>query len=208
VRCDARLTLLADGVVRKRERGELQLAEYGISGIPVFQISSLGAHALQEKQRAEVLLDFLPDLSSDEVREELRRRFSRDIDRSAADSLCGLLHGKLIPVLLHRAGINVNQKANTVNDACLAKLLDAIRAYPVVLTSVRDFSHAQVCTGGLRSEEIDADTLESVIVPGLYFAGELLNVDGICGGYNLQWAWSSGYVAGHAAAESLARANR
>jgi hypothetical protein len=200
VRCDANLTLLVDGTRQKCERGELQLADYGISGIPVFQLSSPGARALYEKRQVAVQIDFLPDFSGEEVEAELRRRFSRDgMGRSAADSLCGLLHGKLIPVLLRHAGMDVNQKAGTVDNLLLQRLTDTICAYPVTLTAVRDFAQAQVCTGGVRGEEIDPDTLESRLVSGLFFAGELLDVDGICGGYNLQWAWSSGYVAGSAA---------
>jgi hypothetical protein len=204
VRCDANLTLVADGTVQKTERGELQLADYGISGIPVFQISSPGARLLYEKRPVCVRIDFLPDLSAQEVLTELQRRFRRDgMGRSAADSLCGLLHQKLIPVLLRRAKININQKAGEVDNKAQERLADAIHAYPVTLTAVRDFSYAQVCSGGVRSDEIYPDTLESRLVPGLYFAGELLDVDGICGGYNLQWAWSSGYVAGNSAVESM-----
>jgi hypothetical protein len=78
----------------------------------------------------------------------------------------------------------------------LRRLSGEICACSVTLTEVRDFSYAQVCCGGIQSNEIDFDTLSSKLVPRLYFAGELLDVDGICGGYNLQWAWSSGYVAG------------
>jgi predicted Rossmann fold flavoprotein len=204
VRCDAGLTLEVDGEERACERGELQLADYGISGIPVFQISSPAAHALYEKRRACVRIHFLPELSDQEVAEELRRRFRRDgMGRSAADSLCGLLHGKLIPVLFHRAGIDVNQKSGKVDEQGINRLADAICDYPVTLVATRDFTYAQVCTGGLRSEEVEPETLSSRLIPGLFFAGELLDVDGICGGYNLQWAWSSGYVAGCAASNYM-----
>jgi hypothetical protein len=197
VRCDANLTLSIDDRLQQSERGELQLADYGISGIPVFQISSPGARALHDKKNVCVIINFLPDLTLREVTEELTRRFRRERDpRSVADSLCGLLNHKLIPILLHRAKINVHQKCEQVDNMQINRLADAIHEYPVTLSAVRDFAYAQVCTGGVRTEEIDIATLSSRLVPGLYFAGELLDVDGICGGYNLQWAWSSGFVAG------------
>jgi hypothetical protein len=207
VRCEAELSLMIEDKCVKRETGELQLADYGISGIPVFQISSPAARALYEKKQVNVHINFLPFLSKDDVLKELGRRFSRDLKnekKGAADCLRGLLHSKLIPILLRQANIKINMKPDAVNNvASIKKLTEAICDYPVNLVSVRDFENAQVCSGGIRSEEIDTDTLESKLVPGMYFAGEILDVDGICGGYNLQWAWSSGYVAGKAAADSL-----
>jgi hypothetical protein len=200
VRCEAELSLIIEGECVKTETGELQLADYGISGIPVFQISSPAARALYEKKQVNVCINFLPALSKDEIFEELEIRFLHNLKedkRCVADCLRGLLHSKLIPILLRQADIKIN------NSVSIEKLTDAICDYPVNLVSVRDFENAQVCSGGIRSEEIDIETLESKIVPGMYFAGEILDVDGICGGYNLQWAWSSGYVAGKAAAESI-----
>ena len=186
VRCDAELTLWIDGKIHKRERGELQLADYGISGIPVFQISSPAVHALYDKKQTEVHINFLPGLSEEEVEKELKFRLERF---SEEEALCGLLHQKLIPVCLSKAQ----------PDLQIRMLSDSIRDFPVTLTKARGFEYAQVCTGGIRTEEINTETLESRLCPGLYFAGELLDVDGICGGYNLQWAWASGYVAGTAA---------
>jgi len=100
--------------------------------------------------------------------------------------------------VLGGAGLDVDQDAGAMDEKRIRGLADMIHAYPVILTKIRDFSYAQVCAGGIRTEEIDVNTLQSKLVPGLYFAGELLDVDGICGGYNLQWAWSSGFVAGNA----------
>ena len=98
--------------------------------------------------------------------------------------------------MVKKAGISAHTPADRIDEKQLQKLVDVIKNYPVILDKVRDFEFAQVCAGGIRTEEIDTKTLESRLVPGLYFAGEILDVDGICGGYNLQWAWSSGFVAG------------
>ena len=115
---------------------------------------------------------------------------------SDAESLRGLLNHKLIPVILKAAGIPVHEHTERISQKQTETLCRQIQTFPVRLKKVRDFSAAQVCTGGIHTEEIHTDTLESRIVPGIYFVGELLDVDGICGGYNLQWAWSSGHVAG------------
>ena len=197
VRTDALLSLYIDGQNCKQERGELQLADYGISGIPVFQVSSPASKALYQKKQAELTINFLPDFSEDMLTQELQRRFSRDAGiQDAAESLRGLLNHKLIPVILKAAGIPVHEHTERISQKQTETLCRQIQTFPVRLKKVRDFSVAQVCTGGIHTEEIHTDTLESRIVPGIYFVGELLDVDGICGGYNLQWAWSSGHVAG------------
>ena len=198
VRTQASLSLVTDGCRSKlEEEGELQLTDYGVSGIPVFQISSNASRALYAGRKVGLEIDFMPDLTHSMLVEELNRRFARDKgQRTLSQSLCGLFHQKLIPEFLKKAGFHPEADAGSLGPSEVEKLATTILRYPVELTKVRDFSTAQVCTGGIRSEEIDIHTLESKLVPGLFFAGEILDVDGICGGYNLQWAWASGYVAG------------
>ena len=197
VRCDANLTLKIDGNTAATEQGELQLADYGISGIPVFQISSPAVRALYEKKSVTVVIDFLPDISLETLNTEFAMRIGKcETDENADRLLCGLLNQKLIPVLLKYAGIRSDEPLKNISLEKLERLSAGIHDYPVTLEKVRDFEFAQVCTGGIRTEEINEKTLESRLLSGLYFAGEILDVDGICGGYNLQWAWSSGYVAG------------
>lgn len=197
VRCDANLTLKIDGNTAATEQGELQLADYGISGIPVFQISSPAVRALYEKKSVTVVIDFLPDISLETLNTEFAMRIGKcETDENADRLLRGLLNQKLIPVLLKYAGIRSDEPLKNISLEKLERLSAGIHDYPVTLEKVRDFEFAQVCTGGIRTEEINEKTLESRLLSGLYFAGEILDVDGICGGYNLQWAWSSGYVAG------------
>lgn len=197
VRCDANLTLKIDGNTAATEQGELQLADYGISGIPVFQISSLAVRALYEKKSVTVVIDFLPDISLETLNTEFAMRIGKcETDENADRLLRGLLNQKLIPVFLKHAGIRSDEPLKNISLEKLERLSAGIHDYPVTLEKVRDFEFAQVCTGGIRTEEINEKTLESRLLSGLYFAGEILDVDGICGGYNLQWAWSSGYVAG------------
>ena len=197
VRCDANLILKIDGDTAATEHGELQLTDYGISGIPVFQISSPAVRALYEKKTVAVATDFLPEISSEMLCTEFALRMERSKTEEKADRLLsGLLNQKLIPVLLKYAGIHPNEMLENITSERMERLSAGIHDCQVTLEKVRDFEFAQVCTGGIRTEEIDEKTLESRLLSGLYFAGEILDVDGICGGYNLQWAWSSGFVAG------------
>lgn len=196
VRAEAELTLCVENKKVKQERGELQLVDYGISGIPVFQISHEASVGLYEKKKCNVKINFLPDLSYDEIKSEIIRRCNEFASTNTAEEMLnGLLNQKLICVLLEQAGISTTSPAGALKKQQIDTLCNVITALSVTLTKPRDFEFAQVCTGGIRTEEIDVNTLESKLIEGLYFAGELLNVDGVCGGYNLQWAWASGFVA-------------
>ena len=195
VRWEAELALYVDGACVVSERGELQFADYGISGIPVFQISSPAAHALYEKKETVVTINFLPDLSFREIKKELLRRLSGNPDAVSSVLLSGLLNQNLIVPVSKKAGISMNRK---LDEQAVHSLGVVLHECPVILTGMRGFSFAQACAGGIKTEEIHIKTLESRLIPGIYFAGEILDVDGICGGYNLQWAWASGYVAGSA----------
>lgn len=197
VRCEAKLSLYIDQNPCDEESGELQLTDYGISGIPVFQLSSAASLALAKRRSVTMLIDFLPRIEEEVLTKELCRRASRmSIDSTTEQLLCGLLNQKLIPVLLRKAGIQLHMPLTDLDKKNITSVTHVIKKYPVTLERVRDYEYAQVCAGGIRTEEINETTLESKLIPGLYFAGEILDVDGICGGYNLQWAWSSGYVAG------------
>lgn len=197
VRCDATVSSVIDGDIAESETGELQLTDYGLSGIPVFQISSLLSRAASKGQKAEIKIDFMPSLTHEQLSEYLKGRSRATTDRrSLNEMLNGLLNSKLMLELIHRSGLSPDQKGSLLTDKDINILTDTIKHTTVSVSRARDAEFAQVCAGGLRTKEIDARTLESRIHPGLYFAGELLDVDGICGGYNLQWAWTSGYITG------------
>lgn len=197
VRCDATVASLIDGQMTEQNTGELQLADYGISGIPVFQISSLMSRALDKGQMVEVIIDFLPAFSDDELNGYIKDRIITTTDnRSLNEMLNGLLNNKLLLELIHKSGVSPDKKGRLLTDDDCKSLTRSIKHTAVSVKKPRGAEFAQVCTGGIYTKEIDVRTLESKIHPGLYFCGELLDVDGICGGYNLQWAWTSGYIAG------------
>lgn len=197
VRCDATVASVIDGQMTEQNTGELQLADYGISGIPVFQISSLMSRALDKGQRVEVIIDFLPAFSDDELNGYIKDRSITTTDnRSLNEMLNGLLNNKLLLELIHKSGVSPDKKGRLLTDDDCKSLTRSIKHTAVSVKKPRGVEFAQVCAGGIYTKEIDVRTLESKIHPGLYFCGELLDVDGICGGYNLQWAWTSGYIAG------------
>ena len=154
---------------------------------------------LYEKADVKVKIDFMPEYSNEKLHNMLTELVEKSNGfKSWIQMLSGLLNSKLSTALLEQTKINPTAIINIdKNDIKKVDLLSTtIKSLIVNVKSYRDYEFAQVCAGGINSEEIDIKTLESKLVPGMYFAGEILDVDGICGGYNLQWAWTSGYIAG------------
>ena len=201
VRTQAKVSLYVDRGYVCEDTGELQLTNYGISGIPVFQISRYAAKALNEKKAVMAEVDFLPSMSDDAFEDFLHKRIELHGHRTAEDFLIGIFHKKLIGLLLTASRINTNQVMDAVTNEQINKLVSVSKHFRLEIEGTNDFEQAQVCAGGVRTSEVNPQTLESVYVDNLYLTGELLDIDGICGGYNLQWAWSTGYVAGRHAAK-------
>lgn len=190
VRLDVGLQILIDGTQVALEEGELQLTNYGISGIPVFQISRYAGKALLEKKDVQVIIDFLPKIPYAELKEMLEKRIMQCTYKTTEDALIGLLNQKLIQMLLNQL------EKQCKNQKDITRLAKLIKEFPVKIIDTNSFENAQVCAGGVDTTEIAGYKLESKLHKGLYVIGELLDVDGICGGYNLQWAWATGYLAG------------
>lgn len=182
-----KIYLQSQNEIVQTEEGELQLTDYGISGIPVFQLSGLAAKLLQHQHSVTLMIDFLPDVTPKELEELLLKRKELCPYKTTKELCIGLFPKKLIEVL-------VDKKTD------LSTLAEKIKKFSMEIVGTKPFSNAQVCQGGVSLEEISPKTMECKKIPGLYLAGELLDADGICGGYNLQWAWSSGACAGKEAA--------
>ena len=206
IRTEAALELVVDGHCVDREAGELQLVEYGISGIPVFQLSRYAAYALQEGKKAAVYINFLPgftDKAEDPKERALQlfqQRQQRLVGRKMESFFTGLLHQKLGQLLLRMANVRPEIPVAELSEKQLRSLASLSVRFKAECVEMNGFQQAQVVAGGVDTSEVDPRTMASRLVPGLYFAGEVLDIDGICGGYNLQWAWASGYVAGRHAA--------
>lgn len=199
VRANGSVSIWSGGECIAKDTGEIQLTDYGISGIPVFQVSRYASKLLYEKKETDAVLDFMPDFTKAQTDAFLRARAQTRPDKSAEMFLIGLFHKKLCDLWIRLSEIPRQRKAEELNSDEIARLTDLIKEFRVRVRETNPYDKAQVCCGGVDTREVDPETLESVYVPGVYFAGEILDVDGMCGGYNLQWAWASGYVAGRAA---------
>ena len=199
VRTDAMLTVTSGGKCVARERGELQLTEHGVSGIPVFQISRVVNYILRENRKAEITMDFLPEYSADSYARLQTERASLERGRTVEEFFSGLLNKKLMLLFFRLAGLRAAEAVSEADPEKISRVYGLMRQWTVHVTGSHPVENAQVCAGGVPLEEV-TEHRESRKAPGIYFAGELLDVDGKCGGYNLQWAWCSGYIAGTAAA--------
>ncbi|MCI8667564.1 MAG: NAD(P)/FAD-dependent oxidoreductase [Dorea sp.] len=199
VRTEAGVTALIDGKAVFSDSGEVQITAYGISGIPVFQISRFIAYGLFKKKRSEVLLDFLPEYSEDAAYELLMKIAANRRDLTADAWLSGIFNRKLVPRILEQAGVRLQTPVSGLDQQKLREVAKKCKGIVLEIQDTNGFENAQVSAGGVRTKEVCPQTMESLRTKGLYLAGELLDVDGICGGFNLQWAWSTGCIAGKAA---------
>jgi len=202
VRCDANVVIKADDKYVSEERGELQLTEYGISGIPVFQVSRFAVCALDRGQRVNAYIDFLPAISEERILKFMKTQ-AEACNKTAEGCLNGLLNKKLTVFILKEAKIPQNKTLTSLSDKEIKLIIKLVKDFKVKVIGSKSFDMAQVCSGGVDTTQVDSKTMQSLKTKGLYFVGELLDVDGICGGYNLQWAWTSGYLAGQDAAKSF-----
>lgn len=199
VRANAHVQILRDGNLFRESVGEIQLTEQGISGPVVFEISRDVCYG---PGRWTALLDFIPDLTYELVLAEVNRR--RETDLPMEDLLTGILHNRLGRVLVKTAGVKGKEFARQLSNQEAESVCRAVKGLEIVLTEPLGMESAQVTAGGVLTENFDATTMQSRLVPGLYACGEVLDIDGDCGGFNLQWAWSSGRMAGlHAGKDSV-----
>lgn len=194
VRCAAKVSLKVNGRTVKEDVGEIQLTSSGISGICTFNISGVASKNLALRNKVMVTIDFLPYL--DNLYEWLENRSSKMKGKTLEEFFESIFNYKLMFVLLKVSGFSKNQKWSELTEKNKICLCENIKNFKLDIVGTGDFDKAQVCTGGVSLSEVDADTLESAIVPDLFFAGEVLDVDGKCGGFNLAFAWISGYLAG------------
>ena len=194
VKAEAAVTIRRGGEVLARNRGEVLFTEYGVSGPVIFDISRTAATG---GDGLTVTLDLFPDWEQREALDWLRQRRQSAGDREAGTLLTGALHSRLGQMVCKAAGFT-NQRAAGLSDGDLRRIAAQAKGFTLPITGVCGFDQAQVTAGGLRCGEFDPHTMESRLVPGFYACGEVLDIDGDCGGYNLQWAWSSGRLAGAA----------
>lgn len=200
VRCDANIKLYIDNKLTTEEFGELQLTDYGISGIPVFQLSRYVSYGVYEKRNVTATIDFLPEYSNENWQSFVETKWKHSPKNITVEEFFqGFLNKKLNLMFLKIAGIKAETPINQLKFQKIQQVITTMKCWKIDIEGTNPFENAQVCAGGVSMDEITLE-MESKLVPGLFFTGELLDVDGRCGGYNLQWAWTSGYLAGKYAA--------
>ena len=180
-----------------KDRGDILFTNYGVSGPPILQISRKAGELVNKKEEAYVKINMLDTLTAEEVAKLLDKRISYANEKSIEFSLVGLINKRLIPVILAEAGIiDIKRQAVSLSARERLAIVDVLTGWRFKIKGTKSWPSAQVTAGGIRTNEIDPKTMESKIVNGLFFAGEIMDIDGRCGGFNLQWAWSSGFIAG------------
>ena len=175
---------------------------FGVSGPTILSASSYAAGIIKQKNLT-LSIDLKPALTYEQLDERVLRDFEENKNKSFKNSLDKLLPKKIIPVVIMLTRIPEDKKVNEITKEERKKLVDTLKDFRMTLTGLRGFNEAIITQGGVNVKEINPSTMESRIVPGLYFAGEVIDVDACTGGFNLQIAWSTGCAAGRAAAEAL-----
>ena len=196
IRAQGKITLKCEGRVIAEDTGEIQYTDYGLSGIPSMQVSRFAAEKLYENKAVYAHVDSAPFFTADELKNELYYLIKNKPSMPVEMLLSGIIPKKLGSFILSECSLNLNLSIGRLNPAVVDKIITAVKNKKYKISCVKGFSDAQVTAGGIRSSEIDQETMELKKVKGLHVCGEIVNVDGDCGGFNLQWAWSSAYVAG------------
>lgn len=201
VRLIVKASICRDDSILRDEFGEVLFTDYGISGPAIFQLSRRAGEELQSGRNPWVKIDMYPGKSIDEVQNMLGTRFGYNPQKPLDFSFIGLLNKRLINVVLKEAGIeDIHKPCGSTTQEERRNIASILKEWKMEVTGTQSWSEAQVTAGGIDVKDVNPKNMESKLVSGLYFSGEILDIDGDCGGFNLQWAWSSGYLAGFHAA--------
>ncbi|RED57914.1 MULTISPECIES: aminoacetone oxidase family FAD-binding enzyme [Cohnella] len=205
IKLQGKAHIQVNGEVVRSESGEIHFSESGLSGPPVLQLGRNAAYHLARRDAVSVIVDLMPGRTEEELVDFLEIHWGIFGHRTVVDSFIGIFHKKLVPVLLKEAGIDQQPYllCQDLSWKTKKKFYRILKHWEFIVTDTNGFANAHATAGGIDTTELIEGTLESKLVPGLYLAGEVMDVDGDFGGYNLQWAWSSGYVAAIALAKQI-----
>jgi len=198
IKVDAKVTLKANGKTIRQDSGEVLFCEYGLSGPPVMQVSR---EVSRSDSSYEISLDIMPDRDFNELFEMLKFRVINFKNRKLDEFFTGMLNKRLGQVILKTCGHSINDSVSILDSARLKRVVNTIKNFCFTVTGTTGFANSQVTAGGLDTNQFDCKTMMSKNDKSLYAIGEILDIDGDCGGFNLQWAWSSAFCA----AESVLR---
>lgn len=196
VRCDAKVSLYEENKFIREELGELQLTNYGISGICIFNLSNYVSRGLNNNNKEEISINFMPFIEEDKTIWFINQ--TKLTNKNIKELLLSVLNEKIVEVILKESKLNNNKLFTELNVNEQNKLIDYCTNFKLEVIGTNSFDDAQVCNGGIKLSEINLNTMESKIIKNLYVVGELLDLTGDCGGYNLGIAWRTGIIAGNA----------
>lgn len=183
------------GKVLYQDFGEMLFTHFGVSG-PLMLSASAKVNDDIQKEELQLLIDLKPALTKEQLDKRILREFDENKNRQFKNAVVSLFPGKFTPVMVMCSGINPELLVNEVTKEMRSNFVDLIKAFPLTLTRLRGFNEAIVTKGGIHVKEVNPSTMESKLISGLFFAGEVLDLDAYTGGFNLQIAWSTGYLAG------------
>jgi hypothetical protein len=196
VKTTAEVTLFIDNKSNIKVTGDILFAAYGISGLATLDISQKASYALHNKQRVSIALNLLPRYDRASLITVIEKLFLSVPKHDVHTVLCGLLPAKIVTYLLEDAAILQHTAVSSLNAKEIKKLAHLIGEWKFEVSDTHGFKHAEVSGGGVSTAQVNNKTMESKIVEGLYFAGEVLDIVGKRGGYNFNFAWASGMIAG------------
>ncbi|QAA30439.1 NAD(P)/FAD-dependent oxidoreductase [Clostridium manihotivorum] len=193
--------VIVNGTSMRKEFGEILFTDYGISGPPILQLSRIASYELSKYKNVAISIDMMPGRSIDDLHNFFEAHWAMVSHRTVLESFIGVINKKLAPILLKEAGIqDIHKPCYSLEWKEKNNIINLLKNWTFKCVGTNGFDGAQVTAGGVNTKDVDPKTLQSTLVKNLYFCGEILDVDGDCGGYNLQWAWSSGFLAGKSAA--------
>lgn len=196
VKKECNVSLFVNGNLEQEIFGDVLFTSYGVSGFAILDISQLAVLNLTSYQDVKIAINFFPKINRNDLADQIQALFKTVPNQKAVDILTGIISNKIAPVLLEICKIDINTKANDINAKQIKAISYQLNQWKLKIVDTQGFGHAEASGGGVRTAEVDNKTYESKLVKGLYFAGEVLDIVGNRGGFNLQFAWASGYLVG------------
>lgn len=198
VKFNGKASVLVNNKTIREDEGEILFTDYGISGPPILQLSSIASKGLHNHNDVAIKIDMMPEKSKEDIENFIYGHLAMFSHRSIFNALIGVINKKLIPIFLKDIGItNIHMPCYELDWKYTSLIATRLKEWTFKCIDTNGFNNAQLTQGGVDTKDINSKTLESKLVSGLYFCGEILDVNGDCGGFNLQWAWSSGQLVGN-----------
>ena len=196
VKKECNVSLFVNGNLEQEIFGDVLFTSYGVSGFAILDISQLAVLNLTSYQDVKIAINFFPKINRNDLADQIQALFKTVPNQKAVDILTGIISNKIAPVLLDICKTDLNTKASEINAKQIKAISYQLNQWKLKVIDSQGFGHAEASGGGVRTAEVDNKTYESKLVKGLYFAGEVLDIVGNRGGFNLQFAWASGYLVG------------